>query len=95
LRADVKFPDYSELVTDVVSEINHFIGYHRRRIIINVEQADELSNALAAADALRNFIKGSLYPAKDGILNQELTKLRSRRFYEIFVRGHLSAWEVA
>jgi hypothetical protein len=86
MRAGKSLGDFGELVTDVVADLNHFIGYHRRRIIVEIEHMDELSNALAAADALRKFIRETLYPVGQDPLNETHIEL---------IDAYLSEFETA
>ncbi len=75
MRPGVRFSEYGDLVTDVAADLYHFAAYHRRRIADHLEQCDELRNALAAAESLHGFIRGTLYPIRDGLLNEKHVSL--------------------
>jgi hypothetical protein len=75
LRAGIAFSDYKELVTDVMSDLYHFGVYHQHRIRQDVEQPDELRNTLTAAETLHSFIRGTLYPIRDDLLNEKHIEL--------------------
>lgn len=75
LRAGVPFSQYGDLVTDVMADLNHFGTYHQHRVVHHLEKRDELRNALVAAESLHSFIRGSLYPIRDGLLNEKHIEL--------------------
>jgi hypothetical protein len=75
MRAEVAFSNYEELVTDVMADLHHFGAYHQHRIKQQIERPDELRNTLTAAETLHSFIRGVLYPIRDGLLTDKHIEL--------------------
>jgi hypothetical protein len=82
LRAEVSFSEYKEQVTDVMADLNHFVGYHKRMVANHPEQRDELRNAIAAAEVLHSFVSGTLYPIRNDLLNKTHIELLNAQLQE-------------
>lgn len=61
IRAGITFREVNEIATDAAALLQSFVMQQRR---------DELPNAVAAAVSLRDFIRGTLCPVRDNLLNE-------------------------
>lgn len=77
VRAGMTFREASDIATDAAAFLQGFIVQYRQ---------DELRNAVAAAEALRDFIRGTLYPVRDNVLNETHIAL---------LENHLKEFETA
>jgi hypothetical protein len=82
IRAGRPYPEYGDLATDAASDLTHFRGYHRHRMLLEIESLDELGNALAAAENLSQFIQGTLYPLGDAEIRDEQIELLDEQLNE-------------
>src|SRR5258708_19835202 len=58
-----------------MADLNHFAGRHKLKAANHLENPDELRNAIAAAEVLHSFVRGTLYPLRDDLLNEKHIEL--------------------
>src|SRR5229473_7737743 len=77
IRPGITFREASDTATSAAAALGNFVAQHRR---------PSLRNAVKAADALHGFIRGTLYPIRDDLLNDRHVELLGQ---------HLSEFETA
>lgn len=75
LRAGVRFSEYKESVVDAMVDLDHFARRHNFKIANQLEHPDELRNAIVAAQELHSFVRGTLYPLRNDLLNEKHIEL--------------------